>query len=156
VALQPPGAGNRRVAIVGGIGPAKGYDILMECARDVTRRNLKLEFIVVGATSEDTALMDTGRIFVTGAYAEGEATPLIRAINADLAFLPSIWPETWCFALSEAWQAGLYTIAFDLGAQAARIRATGRGAVLPLGLPAARINDALLSWQPVLKKRSAA
>jgi GT2 family glycosyltransferase/glycosyltransferase involved in cell wall biosynthesis len=156
VALQPPGAGSRRVAIVGGIGPAKGYDILMECARDVTRRNLKLEFIVVGATSEDTVLMDTGRIFVTGAYAEGEATPLIRAINADLAFLPSIWPETWCFALSEAWQAGLYTIAFDLGAQAARIRATGRGAVLPLGLPAARINDALLSWQPVIKKRSAA
>ncbi len=156
VALQPPGTANRRVAIVGGIGPAKGYDILMECARDVTRRGLKLEFIVVGATSEDTALMDTGRIFVTGAYAEGEATALIRAINADLAFLPSIWPETWCFALSESWQAGLYTVAFDLGAQAARIKATGRGALLPLGLPAARINDALLSWQPALKNRSAA
>jgi GT2 family glycosyltransferase/glycosyltransferase involved in cell wall biosynthesis len=156
VALLPPGAGNRRIAVVGGIGPAKGYDILMECARDIGRRGLKLEFIVVGATAEDTALMETGRIFVTGAYAEGEAKALIRAINADLAFLPSIWPETWCFALSESWQAGLYTIAFDLGAQAARIRATGRGAVLPLALPAARINDMLLSWQPVLKKRSAA
>jgi hypothetical protein len=42
----------------------------------------------------------------------------------------------------------LYTIAFDLGAQAERIRATKRGRVLPLGLPASRINDSLLSWNP--------
>jgi GT2 family glycosyltransferase/glycosyltransferase involved in cell wall biosynthesis len=147
-ALTPPRAGNRRVAIIGGIGPAKGYDILMECARDAVRRGLGLEFIVAGATAEDSALMETGRIFVTGPYQEGEATALIRAVEADLSFLPSIWPETWCFALSEAWAAGLYTIAFDLGAPAARIRATGRGALLPLGLPAARINDMLLAWTP--------
>jgi GT2 family glycosyltransferase/glycosyltransferase involved in cell wall biosynthesis len=148
VKLKPPGAGNRRIAVIGGIGPAKGYDILMECARDVVRRGLGLEFIVAGATAEDSALMETGRIFVTGAYQEGEATALIRSVEADLSFLPSIWPETWCFALSEAWAAGLYTIAFDLGAPAARIRATGRGALLPLGLPAARINDMLLAWNP--------
>jgi GT2 family glycosyltransferase/glycosyltransferase involved in cell wall biosynthesis len=146
--LKPPGPGNRRVAVIGGIGPAKGYDILMECARDAVRRSLGLEFIVAGATAEDGTLMETGRIFVTGAYQEGEATELIRSIDADLSFLPSIWPETWCFALSEAWQAGLYTIAFDLGAPAARIRATGRGALLPLGLPAPRINDMLLAWNP--------
>ena len=148
VTLKPPGAGNRRVAVIGGIGPAKGYDILMECARDAVRRGLGLEFIVAGATAEDSALMETGRIFVTGAYQEGEATALIRSVGADLSFLPSIWPETWCFALSEAWAAGLYTIAFDLGAPAARIRATGRGALVPLGLPAARINDMLLAWNP--------
>jgi GT2 family glycosyltransferase/glycosyltransferase involved in cell wall biosynthesis len=148
VTLKPPGAGNRRITVIGGIGPAKGYDILMECARDAVRRSLGLEFIVAGATAEDSALMETGRIFVTGAYQEGEATALIRAVEADLSFLPSIWPETWCFALSEAWAAGLYTVAFDLGAPAARIRATGRGALLPLGLPAARINDMLLAWNP--------
>ncbi len=148
VALQPPGEGARRIAVIGGIGPHKGFDILMECARDAARRNLKLEFMVAGTSSEDTRLMETGRIFVTGAYEEAEANGFIRALRADLAFLPSIWPETWCFALSEAWRAGLYALAFDLGAQAARIKATGRGAVLPLGLPAPRINDALLSWRP--------
>ena len=42
----------------------------------------------------------------------------------DLAFLPSIWPETWCFTLSEAWAAGLYAVVFDLGAQAERMRAS--------------------------------
>ena len=47
---------------------------------------------------------------------------MIRAQEADLAFLPSIVPETWCFTLSEMWEAGLHVVAFDIGAQAERIR----------------------------------
>ena len=93
-------------------------------------------------------MLETGRVFISGAYREGEATHLIAGFKPDLAFLPSIWPETWCFALSEAWRAGLYAVAFDLGAQAARIKATGRGTTLPLGLPVPRINDHLLTWTP--------
>jgi GT2 family glycosyltransferase/glycosyltransferase involved in cell wall biosynthesis len=149
VTMTPPRPGpRRRIAIIGGIGPAKGFDILIACARDATRRRLPLDYLVAGPSAEDGALLETGNIFVAGPYREGEAPALIAALDADLAFLPSIWPETWCFALSEAWRAGLYAIAFDLGAQAARIKATGRGAVLPLGLPIPRINDALLAWQP--------
>jgi GT2 family glycosyltransferase/glycosyltransferase involved in cell wall biosynthesis len=147
VALRPPGSGRRRIVTIGGIGPAKGFDILIECARDARQRGLRLDFIVAGASAEDRELMEAG-IFVTGTYAEGEAAGLVATLRCDLAFLPSIWPETWCFALSEAWRAGLYAMAFDLGAQAARIRATARGAVLPLGLPVSRINDVLASWRP--------
>jgi GT2 family glycosyltransferase len=147
VALRPPGNGRRRIVTIGGIGPAKGFDVLIDCARDARQRGLRLDFIVAGASAEDGPLMEAG-IFVTGAYAEGEAAGLVEGLRCDLAFLPSIWPETWCFALSEAWRAGLYAIAFDLGAQSTRIRATGRGAVLPLGLPISRINDVLASWQP--------
>lgn len=148
VHLHRPGNGRRRVVVIGGIGPAKGFDLLIECANDARQRDLNLDFIVAGASACDADLIATGRIFVTGAYAEGEATKLVSSLAGDLAFLPSIWPETWCFALSEAWRAGLYVLAFDLGAQAARIKATNRGAVLPFGLPAHRINDVLLAWQP--------
>jgi len=149
VTLSPPRrTPRRRIAVIGGIGPAKGYDILLACARDAARRRLPLDFLVAGTSADDLALLETGNIFVTGPYREGEANALIASLAADLAFLPSIWPETWCFALSEAWRAGLYTLVFDLGAQAARVTATGRGAVLPLGLPIARINDALLAWRP--------
>ena len=59
--------------------------------------------------------------------------------------LPSIFPETWCLSLAEAWRAGLRVVAFDIGAQAERIRRTGRGILLPLGLPARAINNALLA-----------
>jgi GT2 family glycosyltransferase/glycosyltransferase involved in cell wall biosynthesis len=150
-ALTPPKPGPRRIAVIGGIGPAKGFDVLIDCANDARRRKLPLEFIIAGASADDEAVLAAG-IFITGAYPEGQATGLIKSLNADLAFLPSIWPETWCFALSEAWEAGLYTLVFDLGAQAARLRATGRGTVLPLGLPVPRINDILLAWQPDLRE----
>ncbi|MCU4159146.1 glycosyltransferase [Acidiphilium sp. AL] len=152
VALKPPpvGVGHRLIAVVGGIGPAKGYDVLLDCARDAAARDLALSFVVIGASEDDAPLIETDRIIITGPYQEGEAGDLIRRSGAHLAFLPSIWPETWCFALSEAWRGGLYAVTFDLGAQAERIRATGRGLVLPLGMPVQRINDALLAWRPDL------
>lgn len=134
-----------RICVVGAIGVDKGFEVLLACARDATERGLPLEFVVVGHTIDDGRLLDTGSVFITGEYRRDEAVPLIQAQNASLAWVPSIWPETWCFTLSEAWRAGLRVATFDLGAQAERVRRTGRGIVLPLGLPAASINSALLS-----------
>ncbi len=148
--LRAPRRAPRRVAVLGGIGPAKGFDVLRACALDANARNLALEFVVVGASEQDSLLLETGRVRITGPYPEGSGAILAAQMAADLAFLPSIWPETWCFVLSEAWRAGLHTVVFDLGAQADRVRAGGRGLVLPLGLPAGRINDVLLAWQPDL------
>ena len=144
VTLRKPRHGKRRIALIGGIGPQKGFDILLDCARDIQRRRLPLELVVIGSSAEDTLLLEAG-VLVSGAYKSGEIHDLIIDSESDLAFVSSICPETWCFVLSEAWRAGLYTVAFDLGAQAERIRSTGRGAILPLGLPPERINNALMS-----------
>jgi glycosyltransferase involved in cell wall biosynthesis len=144
VAVEP--AATCRVLTIGAIGIQKGFDVLFECARDAASRRLPLEFVVVGHTIDDARLMNTGRVFVTGEFAASEAQALIRAQQPTLALLPSVWPETWCFALTEMWQAGLHVAAFDLGAQAERIRASGgRGTLLPLGLSAPAINNALLA-----------
>ena len=139
-----PGAG-ARVCIVGAIGVEKGYAVLLACAADARARALPLEFVVVGYTIDDSALMAAGPIHVTGPYAEAEAEALIRAQGAALGLLPSIWPETWCYALSALWSAGLPVVAFDLGAPAERMRTMGQGTLLPLGLPPGLINDALLA-----------
>ena len=144
VSLNRPRAGARRIALIGGIGPSKGFNVLLDCAKDVQRRLLPLEFVVIGSSADDNLLLEAG-VLVTGAYKADEAQDLIMESGADLAFVPSICPETWCFVLTEAWRAGLYAVVFDLGAQAERVRATGRGAILPLGLSPERINNALLS-----------
>ncbi|MBC7799954.1 MAG: glycosyltransferase [Gemmatimonadaceae bacterium] len=143
----------RRVCVVGAIGVEKGFDVLLACVRDARARALPIEFVVVGYTADDTRLMDAGPAFVTGEYAEADAVALIRAQEAQVVFIPSVWPETWCFALSRAWQAGLAAVAFDLGAQAERIRTTGRGWLLPLGLPGRAVNDALLALPVALGGR---
>ncbi len=134
-----------RVCVVGAIGIHKGYQVVLDCARDAAERRLPLEFVVVGHTIDDRRLLATGRVFITGSFSPEEAVQLIKAQNATLAMLPSIFPETWCFSLAEAWRAGLRVAAFDIGAQAERIRRTGRGFLLPLGLVPGAINNALVA-----------
>jgi GT2 family glycosyltransferase/glycosyltransferase involved in cell wall biosynthesis len=137
--------GTRHVVVVGAIGPDKGYDVLLGCAADAAARGLDLMFTVVGYTVDDDALLATERAFITGEFKRGEAGALIRAQRAHLAFLPSIWPETWCYALSDIWSAGLSAALFDIGTPAERVRRVGRGWLLPLGLPASRVNEVLLN-----------
>jgi glycosyltransferase involved in cell wall biosynthesis len=144
-ARRSPRPGRRRVGVVGGISLYKGYDVVLACARDAARRDLDLEFVVVGNTMDDARLLETGRAFVTGRYRPEEAVALIRAQDADLGFVASIWPETWCLTLGDMWRAGLHAVAFDIGAPAERIRRTGRGFLLPLGLSASAINNALVA-----------
>ena len=133
-----------RVVVVGAIGVEKGYEVLLGCVRDARARALPLEFVVVGYTADDERLMTAGPAFVTGEYAEADAAPLVRAQEGALALIPSVFPETWCFALTRAWEAGLAVAVFDLGAQAERVRRTGRGWVLPLGMGVRGVNDWLL------------
>jgi hypothetical protein len=130
--------------VIGGITIEKGFNVLLECARDAAARSLPLDFVLVGHSTNDALLFETGRVFVTGRYRDEEAEALIRAQQADLAFLPSVVPESWGFTLGLAWRAGLRTMVFDIGALAARVKATGYGAVLPLGLPPTIINQQLL------------
>jgi GT2 family glycosyltransferase len=152
--LRTSAAAILTVAVVGAIGMEKGYDLLLACARDAASRALPLRFAVIGYTIDDTPLLATGHAFATGPFQREEAPGLIAAAGAQLAFLPSVWPETWCFALSDIWDAGLDAAVFDIGTPALRVRRTGRGWVLPLGLPPARVNGALLNLQG-LASRSA-
>jgi hypothetical protein len=69
---------------------------------------------------------------------------LLRREQPDFAWLPSVWPETWCYTLDYALDAGLPVVAFDLGAIAERLREAGGGVLLPLGLEPRQINDRFL------------
>jgi glycosyltransferase involved in cell wall biosynthesis len=154
--VRPPGP-MLKVAVVGAIGIEKGFDLLLGCAREAAGRRRPLRFAVIGHTCDDDRLLEVGNVTITGPYAEHEAAALIEAEAADLAFLPSIWPETWCYTLTTAWQGGLAVLAFDIGAPAERIRATGRGWVLPLGASPAMVNDGLFAaWRQMQASASAA
>jgi GT2 family glycosyltransferase/glycosyltransferase involved in cell wall biosynthesis len=135
-----------RVAVVGAIGVEKGYEYLLACARHTVKLRLPLEFVVVGHTCDDKRLWDTGVVHITGEYREVEANELIRAQQADVGFLPALWPETWSYTLTQLWQAGLEVVAFDIGAPAERIRLTRRGRVVPFGLPPAAMCGILLEY----------
>jgi GT2 family glycosyltransferase/glycosyltransferase involved in cell wall biosynthesis len=139
--------GKLRVAVIGAIGPHKGSNVLLSCARDALARDLPLEFVVVGFTDIDDTLRQAG-VTITGRYSETEVGDIIRNQKVQLAFLPSVWPETYCYTLSIGVAAGLPTCAFDLGAPAERLRNRADAFLLPVELmtqPGA-INDRLLEF----------
>ncbi len=133
-----------RVALIGALGVHKGYRILLDCARDARARRLPIEFVVIGYTENDAALLKTGKVFITGRYSEGEAPHLLRRERPDVAWFPSVWPETWCYTLDDALKLCLPVAAFDLGAIAERLRTTPLRALLPIEMQPRKINDRLL------------
>jgi GT2 family glycosyltransferase/glycosyltransferase involved in cell wall biosynthesis len=142
---RTPRAKTFRVALIGAIGEHKGYRLLLQCARDARERRLPLEFVVIGYSENDAPLLKTGKVFITGRYTEAEAPHLLRRERPDIAWLASVWPETWCYTLDYALQAGLPVAAFDLGAVAERVRSSATGVLMPIGLQPREINDRLLA-----------
>jgi GT2 family glycosyltransferase len=133
-----------RVALIGAIGGHKGYRVLLACARDARARRLPIDFVVIGYTDDDAPLLKTGKVSITGRYTEAEVPHLLRHERPDVAWFPSVSPETWCYTLDHALAMGLSVLAFDLGAIAERLRAAGVGELMPLESKPASINDRLL------------
>ena len=109
---------------------------------------MNLRFHLVGHSCDDANLAATGRVHITGRYNGHEAVTLIQQQQAQLAWLPSLWPETWCYTLTQAWNAGLNVMAFNIGTPSERIRRTGRGWLYPLGVRPQDLNNWMLALRP--------
>jgi GT2 family glycosyltransferase/glycosyltransferase involved in cell wall biosynthesis len=142
-ALAPPPApgisdkrsstSERRVGILGAIGPQKGSILLADVVKAARLNELPLKFVVVGYSDRDAELKSLG-VEVTGPFPEGQGAELLRAKNVDLAWFPAVWPETYSYTLSDAIRAGAMPVAFDFGAIAERIRANDWGYLMELKL----------------------
>lgn len=133
-----------RVAVIGTIGAIKGSARLLAAAEDARRRDLPLEFVLVGGSDQEPRLLATGRAEVTGPYRETEIWDRLDEAACHLAWLPSIWPETYMYTLSVALAAGFRPVVYDLGAQSERVTESGVGYRMPLDVDAASLNDAFL------------
>ena len=133
------------IAVIGFISRKKGMNVLRQCAEAALRDRLPLHFVVVGFTEDDEAFQSFHNVTITGRYKEGNAGNLIRGHKLRLALFPIVWPETYSYTLSIALDAGLYPVAFDLGAIAERIRALKFGHLLPLETIPEEINATLMA-----------
>ncbi len=141
----PASAGAARVAVIGAIGPNKGYDLLLGCARDALKQGLPIEFNLFGYTEDETPLRQLANVRLIGEYTREDLPRLVAENPCDVALFLSIWPETYCYALSDAYALGLYPIALGFGALDERIVASGVGTLLPLASSPAEINAAILT-----------
>jgi hypothetical protein len=119
----------RAIAFAGSAKRHKGAHMLAELAQ---RTDAPLH--IFGGGDEDLLreLRHLSNVTVHGYYRGGELPALLQKHGIGLVIVPSIWPEAHCLVISEAWMAGAAVAAFDLGAQAERIRAHGGGWLAPL------------------------
>ena len=133
-ARQPTG----RILIPGRIEAYhKGRKIVPELVARLVAHGVEVHSI--GTTDHQTI----AGLVIHGEYGSDELDGLIRAIDPDLAIIPSVVPETFSILLSELWQARLPVVALDAGAIAARIRESGGGFLVSSGTAGAFAETAL-------------
>lgn len=130
-----------RVAVIGTIGSIKGSAQLLQAARDAAVRNLPLEFVLVGTSNLEPQLLATGRVELTGPYFENEIWDRLDEAACHVAWLPSIWPETYMYTLSVAQLAGLWPVVYNMGAQAQRVVQTSVGNCISLDTTPEQLNN---------------
>jgi GT2 family glycosyltransferase len=142
---RPASSAVARVAIIGAIGTNKGCDLLLACARDALKRGLPVQYRLFGYAADEAPLRRLGNVHITGEYMREDLPRLVAEHPCDVALFLSIWPETYCYALTDAYSAGLYPIALDFGAIGERIAANKAGTLLPHASTPAEINTAILA-----------
>jgi len=127
-----------RIAVIGAIGPHKGYYKLRDIIKYSQERKLPFEFVIIGYTMNNGEIENFDNVKITGKYKKEELPFLINKYKPDIALFLSIVPETYSFTLTEALVNGLYPVALDIGAIAERIREYGVGKLIP---PDASVED---------------
>ena len=129
------------VAILGAIGPHKGSDLIEELP--ALLEGTAIGVVVIGYLDRQLfpGWRVPGRLYVHGAYADEEAPGLLAAYGAELALFPNRAPESFSYALSDAWAAGVPALAAPLGALAERIERHGGGLLLPASFGAREVAE---------------
>jgi glycosyltransferase involved in cell wall biosynthesis len=118
------------VGVLGAIGPHKGARALEALAARLDGSDIAI--VVVGYL--DTQILHgwhMPNLFVHGAYADEDVSALFAAYRAELALFPNRVPESFSYALSDVWAAGLPAVVPPEGALAERVRRHGGGWLLP-------------------------
>jgi glycosyltransferase involved in cell wall biosynthesis len=130
------------VAVLGAIGPHKGSAVLD--ALDPLLAKSGIAIVVIGYLDAQVPAGWRGEnLFVHGACQDDEVPALLRAYGARLALFPNRAPESFSYALSDAWDAGLPALVPPEGALGERVRKHGGGWLLPAGAGASEIARAL-------------
>lgn len=123
---KPKAPTGKNIALIGSIGPHKGSRLLSEVIPKTSTT-----FILIGSAGEEVPR--SRKLVDTGTYKSmDEVIERAHKTNCKLALLLSTYPETHMYTLTEAYAAGLWPVCFDLGTQAARIKASGVGTLLPI------------------------
>ncbi|MCI9592476.1 MAG: glycosyltransferase [Lachnospiraceae bacterium] len=117
------------VAFVGGISDAKGSYCASQLVKNSPHTIKWHLFGIYG--HNDLSVIERANFIKTGKYSREELPELLNKYKIDLICILPIWPETFCYTISEAILYGIPVIATDIGALGERIRKMDCGWLVP-------------------------
>ncbi|CAI3193872.1 glycosyltransferase [Clostridium neonatale] len=118
------------VAFIGGMSPEKGsqlaYKIIINSSADINW------YVFGGIGDKDLAELEQENLIKTGWYKREDLYSLVQLFHIDLICILPIWPETFCYTLSEALLCGIPILGTDIGAVGERIRKLECGWTIPV------------------------
>ena len=110
-----------KILVPGNINNQKGADLIKGLKKE--DQDSKIEFHFIGGLQED--LKDYG--VHHGPYKRSDFCKLVNEIKPSFIGIFSIWPETYCHTLSEAWSCGVPVLATKIGVLEERVNKNGGG-----------------------------
>ncbi len=111
-----------KIALLGNVTMGKGGNLFAPAASALA--NAAVEFHIFGRLDDAYAYLEDKamflNVFVHGTYLADELPAAL--LECDVSVHVSIWPETFCLTLSEAWQNLIVPIVTDIGALGERVK----------------------------------
>jgi hypothetical protein len=114
------------IAVIGAMGQHKGLAHLKQVAQELPE-GVRIALLGYADGQLDAGWLVPERIWVHGVFEPGQLPQLVADYGCALAFFPKGQPESYCYALSDAWLAGLPAVGPDHGAIGERLGAHGGG-----------------------------
>lgn len=116
----------KKIAFLGGLSVNKGaalaYDVITHADPG------QFEWYILGDIGyEPLRELKQENLVKYGTYKSDDLPDIIKELDLDLACIWSIWPETFCYTLSELIQCGVPVLGCDIGAVGERIKRDGFG-----------------------------
>lgn len=131
--ISPEDSGTPTIGVLGSINVPKGARVLTRLSAELAKSG-RGRLVLIGNLEPGHEL--AAPAVITGSYQLDQLPYLIEAHGIDRWLFPSIWPETFSYAVHEMISTGLPVYAFDVGAQAEAVRTAlsrgHQGMVMPL------------------------
>lgn len=115
-----------RIAFLGGISPEKGAQEIYSLVKNFKQNNV--QWYIFGPIGDrQLDLYEQNNLIKIGQYNRNNIVSILQQYEIDLVCILSIWPETFCYTLSEAVLAKIPVVVSDTGALGERVRRDALG-----------------------------
>jgi glycosyltransferase involved in cell wall biosynthesis len=115
------------LGVVGSITYQKGSSIVCELAKLLITERPDIRLVVIGRL---IGVIPPKGILVSGPYEHANLPSLLNEYGVNIALVPSVVPETYCYVVRELIELGTPIVCFNLGAQAEQVSRYEKGMVV--------------------------